>query len=62
MGSYGEKEWLTQGKEMLVYKDAEEAAGLIAKYLKDGKRGKRWWKEGREGFLKNINLRTEQET
>ena len=26
---------------MLVYKDAEEAAGLIAKYLKDGKKERR---------------------
>ena len=38
LGSFGKKEWLTPGKEMLVYKDAEEAAELIKRYLKDSKR------------------------
>ncbi|MBI2310002.1 glycosyltransferase [Candidatus Collierbacteria bacterium] len=38
LASNGKKEWLMPGKEMLVYKDAEEAVGLIAKYLKDDKR------------------------
>ncbi len=38
LGSFGKKEWLTPGKEMLVYKDAEEAARLIVRYLKEGKK------------------------
>lgn len=38
LASFGKKEWLTPGKEMLVYRDAQEAAGLIKRYLKDWKR------------------------
>ena len=46
LASYGNKEWLIPGKEMLVYKDAEKAAGLIVKYLKDGKKREEVVKRG----------------
>ena len=52
LGSYGKKEWLTPGKEMLVYKDAEEAAGLIAKYLKDGKKREEMVERGKGRVFK----------
>lgn len=47
LASSGKKEWLTPGKEMLVYKDVKEAAGLIKRYLKDGKRREEMVKRGK---------------
>ncbi|MDZ7586437.1 MAG: glycosyltransferase, partial [Patescibacteria group bacterium] len=51
LGSFGKKEWLTPGKEMLVYRDAEEAAGLIVEYLKEGKKMEEMAKRGRKRVL-----------
>lgn len=51
LASFGKKEWLTPGKEMLVYKDTEETAGLIKRYLKDGKRREEMIKIGKRRVL-----------
>ncbi|MBI5356154.1 glycosyltransferase family 1 protein [Candidatus Collierbacteria bacterium] len=51
LGSYGRNEWLTPGKEMLVYKDAEEAAGLINEFLKDDKRREEMVKKGKKRVM-----------
>ena len=37
---------------MLVYKDAEEAAGLVAKYLKDGKKREEMVERGKGRVFK----------
>jgi glycosyltransferase involved in cell wall biosynthesis len=52
LASYGNKEWLTPGKEILVYKDAEEAGELIAKYLKEGKKREEMAERGKRRVFK----------
>ena len=52
LGSFGKKEWLVPGKEMLMYKAAEEAAGLIVKYLKDGKKREEMAERGKRRVVR----------
>lgn len=51
LASFGKKEWLAPGKEMLVYKDVKEAAGLIVKYLKEEKIRKEMAQRGKRRVL-----------
>ena len=49
--SYGNEKWLAPGKEMLVYRDAEEAAELIVENLMNGKRRKEMIERGQRRVL-----------
>lgn len=51
LASYGKKEWLTPGKEMLVYRDAQEAARLIVEYLKEGEKREEMIKRGKRRVI-----------
>ena len=52
LSSFGKKEWLIPGKEILAYGNEQEAAGLIVRYLRDDKARREMAEAGRKRVVR----------